>query len=142
MNNIAYLNNVVVLNEKNPIGYTYNLVTCFAALIKRENSELLIHVFADLMDFDKKHFIDALNMCDDDIVKVEIYKGPQTTDFVIDKVLEELYLRDVECEINDSYLNTFGTEGSIGYDHNEKCYYSVNDYIEPQKMPNLKKELK
>ena len=134
MNNIAFLDNIVIIDEYNPIGYTYNLLTCFALLIKRFHSEVLIHVFADKTSYDMNHFLNALNLKDDEIMSVEIFKGPQTSINVIDSVIKELNRRNYNYQIKDAFLSLYGTCGSVGYNHNDKCYYKTNDYYELEEV--------
>ena len=62
MNKVASLHDYVILNNDSPIGYTYDLYTCIALLIHRNNNSLLAHIEANEQDndIDFRYLLDVL----------------------------------------------------------------------------------
>ena len=86
MNSIANLEDYVLLNENNPVGYTYDIYSCIALLIHRCNSALLCHLEAydDYVDIEKLNSI--LDLKEDKISFIEIFKGLYTNEKVIENI--------------------------------------------------------
>jgi len=142
MNNIASLYDYVLLNNDNPIGYTYDLYTCVAALIYRENSIILAHLEMSQKNnsVDYKSLFHILDLNDDNILNIELFAGPKTdmNDLKLIGSLLDNYA--ITYEIKESFVNIYG-KGSIGFDYNTRDYYFVDENYELKEANILKKIL-
>ena len=119
MNNPVLINKYVILDKDNSFGYTRDLYTCVGLLVFRTNSVILSHI--DTLNEKYKDVInEIINLEDDEIQRIELFKGKNTTDEMINNIRK--LFRDIPCDVKDAFYDLYG-KGSIGYDYNTKIYY-------------------
>ena len=130
MSKFVRLNEYGIIDDKVPIGYTYDILTCIGLLVHRENSSILSHIEAgkDNYDIHLDVVSNILNLNDDKIVNAELFLGKLTNNFNLELVETMLKEHNIPYEIKDSFINPYGS-GSIGYNHITKEYYYTDlDY--------------
>lgn len=114
------------LNEKNPIGYTRDLITCIGVLLHLDSSSILMHIAAfESGKVELQKFTKLVNERKNEIEKAEIFKAPKTVPSSLDKVCDVLINGDISFEIEDVFIN-YSNMTSVGYNYNTKTYYMVD----------------
>ena len=142
MNKVASLHDYVILNNESPIGYTYDLYTCIALLIHRNNNSLLAHIEANEQDndIDFRYLLDVLNLGKSNILKIELFPGPDTNKHNLELICLILDNNGIIYEVKQPFIDMYG-KGSIGYNYNTKDYYLVDENYELKEAKTLKKTL-
>jgi len=139
MNNVASLNNYVILNEHNSFGYTYDIYSCLALLIHRKNSIVISHIESYVKDgmINTNQLNDIIILNDDSISFVEIFIGTKTNNHNLEKICNILKNNNIPYKIYEAFMDLY-LKGSIGYDYNRKKYYMLDSDYEIKEVTSLK----
>lgn len=123
---LAGLDKYVVANSENPRVYTRDLASCIAVLLHLSSSSILMHVPAyknGIIELD--NFKSLIGKVKSEIINVEIFKGPITSDEHLNLICNYLMMINIAYDINNAFVN-YSNQCSIGYDYNLKNYYMIN----------------
>ena len=117
------LNDSMILDNNNPVGYARDISTCMVILVHRKNSSTLMHVESYDNRIELDVFLESMKPDKDNpIISVDIFTGNDTTPGNLSIIQFVLHRYNIPYTVRQIFRNN-SNETSVGYNFLTKEYY-------------------
>lgn len=122
-NILVGLNDFMILDKDNPVGYARDITTCMIIIVHKENDSTIMHVESYREKIELDNFLYVMQPDKNNKIKsVDIFIGDDTTKGNLSIIQFILHRYNIPYSVKSVFRNN-SNETSVGYNYLTKEYY-------------------